>query len=230
MIHEHTVVDVHAPRLSTLKPAWLQWADAFADRRHAMPIYQLDRPAPRIHPTAFIHPEAVLIGDVTIGAQSSVWPGVVLRADFGQIRIGSRTSIQDCTVVYTTRQWPTVIGDECVVGHNTHLEGCTIEDRCLIGSGSVTPNRAFVGRGSIVGAQALIPEDPILGAEYLDAYIPSSGGSVKVTVIGDGGVAAPADHHRAQSGTSHTSAASGLSPRWCSLCAPMITVVSSSHR
>ncbi len=202
MIHEHTVVDVHAPRLSTLKPAWLQWADAFADRRHAVPIYQLDRPAPRIHPTAFIHPEAVLIGDVTIGAQSSVWPGVVLRADFGQIRIGSRTSIQDCT----------------------------IEDRCLIGSGSVTPNRAFVGRGSIVGAQALIPEDPILGAEYLDAYIPSSGGSVKVTVIGDGGVAAPADHHRAQSGTSHTSAASGLSPRWCSLCAPMITVVSSSHR
>jgi len=202
VIHEHTVVDVHAPRLSTLKPAWLQWADAFADRRHAMPIYQLDGPAPRIHPTAFIHPEAVLIGDVTIGAQSSVWPGVVLRADFGQIRIGSRTSIQDCT----------------------------IEDRCLIGSGSVTPNRAFVGRGSIVGAQALIPEDPILGAEYLDAYIPSSGGSVKVTVIGDGGVAAPADHHRAQSGTSHTSAASGLSPRWCSLCAPMITVVSSSHR
>jgi len=202
VIHEHTVVDVHAPRLSTLKPAWLQWADAFADRRHAVPIYQLDRPAPRIHPTAFIHPEAVLIGDVTIGAQSSVWPGVVLRADFGQIRIGSRTSIQDCT----------------------------IEDRCLIGSGSVTPNRAFVGRGSIVGAQALIPEDPILGAEYLDAYIPSSGGSVKVTVIGDGGVAAPADHHRAQSGTSHTSAASGLSPRWCSLCAPMITVVSSSHR
>jgi len=124
-----------------------------------MPIYQLDGPAPRIHPTAFIHPDAVLIGNVAIGAQSSVWPGAVLRADFGKICIGSRTSVQDGTVIHTTRQWPTIIGDECVVGHNTHLEGCTIEDRCLIGSGSVVLNRAFVGRGSIVGAQALVAED-----------------------------------------------------------------------
>jgi carbonic anhydrase/acetyltransferase-like protein (isoleucine patch superfamily) len=123
-----------------------------------MPLYRLDGPKPRIHPTAFIHPDAVLIGDVTVGAQSSVWAGAVLRADFGHIRIGDRTSIQDGTVLHTTEEWPTVIGDECVVGHNTHLEGCTVEDRCLIGSGSVTLNRAVIRRGSIVGAQALIPE------------------------------------------------------------------------
>ncbi|MGZ4522944.1 MAG: gamma carbonic anhydrase family protein [Mycobacteriaceae bacterium] len=123
-----------------------------------MPLYRLDGPKPRIHPTTFIHPDAVLIGDVTVGAQSSVWGGAVLRADFGHIRIGDRTSIQDGTVLHTTEEWPTVVGDECVVGHNTHLEGCTVEDRCLIGSGSVTLNRAVIRRGSIVGAQALIPE------------------------------------------------------------------------
>ncbi|MGZ4574148.1 MAG: gamma carbonic anhydrase family protein [Mycobacteriaceae bacterium] len=123
-----------------------------------MPLCRLDGPKPRIHPTTFIHPDAVLIGDVTVGAQSSVWGGAVLRADFGHIRIGDRTSIQDGTVLHTTEEWPTVVGDECVVGHNTHLEGCTVEDRCLIGSGSVTLNRAVIRRGSIVGAQALIPE------------------------------------------------------------------------
>jgi carbonic anhydrase/acetyltransferase-like protein (isoleucine patch superfamily) len=62
-------------------------------------------------------------------------------------------------VLHTTQDWPTIIGDECVVGHNTHLEGCTVEDRCLIGSGSVTLNRAVVRTGAVVGAAALIPED-----------------------------------------------------------------------
>lgn len=165
-----------------------------------MPIYQLDGPAPRIHPTAFIHPEAVIIGDVTIGAESSVWPGVVLRADFGQIRIGSRTSIQDGTVIHTTRQWPTVVGSECVVGHNAHLEGCIIEDRCLIGSGSVTLNRAFVGRGSIVGAQALVIEDFAAPAGSMVLGVPAKiRGSVDNTAWIDHGVAeyvAAAAHYR----------------------------------
>ncbi|MGZ4556527.1 MAG: gamma carbonic anhydrase family protein [Mycobacteriaceae bacterium] len=139
-----------------------------------MPIYQLDGPKPRIHPAAFIHPDAVIIGDVTIGSQSSVWAGAVLRADFGQIRIGSRTSIQDGTVLHTTAEWPTVIGDECVVGHNTHLEGCTVEDRCLIGSGSVTLNRAVIRRGSIVGAQALIPEGFEVPAGHMALGVPAT--------------------------------------------------------
>lgn len=123
-----------------------------------MTLYELQGQRPRIHPSAFIHPDAVLIGSVTIGEDSSVWPNAVLRADFGEIRVGARTSIQDGTVLHTTEDWPTVIGDECVVGHNAHLEGCTVEDRCLIGSGSVTLNRAIVRRGSVVGAQALVPE------------------------------------------------------------------------
>ncbi|HET9860072.1 MAG TPA: gamma carbonic anhydrase family protein [Nocardioidaceae bacterium] len=124
-----------------------------------MPVYALGDLEPDIHPDAYVHPDAVLIGAVVLGAESSVWPGAVLRADFGRILVGARTSIQDGTVLHTTVEWPTVVGDDCVVGHNAHLEGCTIEDRCLIGSGSVVLNRAVVRRGSVVGANALVTED-----------------------------------------------------------------------
>ena len=124
-----------------------------------MPVYALGDLAPEIHPDAYVHPDAVLIGAVALGAEASVWPGAVLRADFGRILVGRRTSIQDGTVVHTTREWPTVVGDDCVVGHNVHMEGCTVEDRCLIGSGSVVLNRAVVRRGSVVGANALVTED-----------------------------------------------------------------------
>jgi carbonic anhydrase/acetyltransferase-like protein (isoleucine patch superfamily) len=82
----------------------------------------------------------------------------VLRGDHGTIEVGARTSVQDGTVVHTTREWPTVIGAECVVGHNAHLEGCVVADRCLIGSGSVVLNRAQVGKGAVVAAAALVPE------------------------------------------------------------------------
>ena len=107
-----------------------------------MPVYALDSLVPQIHPYAFVHPGAVVIGNVEIGAQSSIWPGAVLRADFGRIVIGERTSIQDGTVIHATEEWATMIGDDCVVGHNAHLEGCTVENRCLVGSGSVVLNRA----------------------------------------------------------------------------------------
>ena len=123
-----------------------------------MPIYALGEYEPDIDPLAYVHPEAVVIGRVTLGPESSVWPGAVLRGDHGMISVGARTSIQDGTVLHTTEPWPTVIGADCVVGHNTHLEGCTVHDGCLIGSGSVTLNRAVVGAGSVIGAQALVPE------------------------------------------------------------------------
>jgi carbonic anhydrase/acetyltransferase-like protein (isoleucine patch superfamily) len=123
-----------------------------------LPIYALGDVEPEIDPSAFVHPDAVIIGQVRIGAESSVWPCAVLRGDHGTIEVGARTSIQDGTVVHTTHDWPTVIGTECVVGHNAHLEGCVVGDRCLIGSGSVTLNRATVGDGALVGASALVPE------------------------------------------------------------------------
>src|SRR5690606_5175753 len=106
-------------------------------RAATVPIYALGDQVPDIHPDAYVHPDAVVIGSVVIGADSSVWPTAVLRGDDGFIRVGERTSIQDGSIVHTTWNHPTTIGDECTIGHNVHLEGCTIEDKALIGSGSI---------------------------------------------------------------------------------------------
>jgi carbonic anhydrase/acetyltransferase-like protein (isoleucine patch superfamily) len=120
-----------------------------------MPIYALGDLAPTIADDAYIHPDAVLIGDVTIGSESTVWPGAVLRGDSGPITIGARTSIQDGTVVHTTEWAPTHVGDGCVIGHIVHLEGCIIEDDSLVGSGSVVLHHAVVRSGALVGANAV---------------------------------------------------------------------------
>jgi carbonic anhydrase/acetyltransferase-like protein (isoleucine patch superfamily) len=136
-------------------------------------IYALDDDEPDIDETAYIAPEAVVIGRVWIGPQASVWPGAVLRGDHGPIRVGARTSVQDGTIVHVTANWPTVIGDDCVVGHNAHLEGCVIESGCLIGSGSVTLNRVVVGAGSIVAAGAVVGEGFQVPAGSLVAGVPA---------------------------------------------------------
>jgi len=122
----------------------------------AMALYALGDRTPTIDPTAFVHPDAVLIGDVVIGPESSVWPTAVLRGDHGTIRVGAQTSIQDGSILHCTSTLDTVVGDRCTVGHNVHLEGCTIEDDCLIGSGSVVLHEAIIRSGSLVGAQALV--------------------------------------------------------------------------
>jgi carbonic anhydrase/acetyltransferase-like protein (isoleucine patch superfamily) len=138
-----------------------------------VPIYALGDDEPDIDETAYVHPDAVVIGRVILGAEASVWPGAVLRGDHGFIQVGARTSVQDGTVVHTTHDWPTVIGAECVVGHNAHLEGCTVADRCLIGSGSVTLNRAKIGAGSIVAAGALVTEGFEVPAGALVTGVPA---------------------------------------------------------
>src|SRR5579872_5126930 len=148
-----------------------------------VPIYALGEWEPEIDPAAFVHPDAVVIGRVRIGAEASVWPCAVLRGDHGTIEIGARTSVQDGTVVHTTHEWPTLIGAECVVGHNAHLEGCVVEDRCLIGSGSITLNRARVGTGAIVAAAALIPEGFEVPSRALAAGVPAT--IKKTNVPGD---------------------------------------------
>lgn len=124
-----------------------------------MPIYALGDAVPSIHPDAYIHPDAVIIGNVRIGAGSSVWPGAVVRGDEGAIVIGERTSIQDNSVLHTTVEDPTIVGDDCVVGHMVHLEGCTIEDGCLIGNMSVVLHRVVVRTGAIVAANAVVLDD-----------------------------------------------------------------------
>lgn len=125
-----------------------------------MPVYALGDLTPAIAPTAFVHPEAVIIGQVTIGEESSIWPGAVLRGDGDAgIVIGARTSIQDNAVLHTTDEVATTVGDDCVIGHLAHLEGCTIEDGCLVGTGSIVLHYAVVRSGALVGAAALVPNN-----------------------------------------------------------------------
>ena len=123
----------------------------------AMPVYALGDRVPTIDPSAFVHPDAVVIGNVTIGAEASIWPTAVLRGDYGRIEVGERTSIQDGTVVHATAELPTVIGSDCVVGHIAHLEGCVIEPHALVGSGAVVLHRAIVRSHALVGANAVVP-------------------------------------------------------------------------
>jgi carbonic anhydrase/acetyltransferase-like protein (isoleucine patch superfamily) len=122
-----------------------------------MAIYALGDRVPEIHPDAFVHPDATVIGSVVLGAESSVWPRAVLRGDYGSITVGARTSIQDGSVIHTTEEQPTVIGDDCVIGHLVHMECCTIESASLVGSGSIVLHRAIVRTNALVGAAALIP-------------------------------------------------------------------------
>jgi carbonic anhydrase/acetyltransferase-like protein (isoleucine patch superfamily) len=136
-------------------------------------IWALDGIAPQIDPSAWVHPDATVIGRVRLGPEASIWPQAVLRGDYGEIRVGARTSIQDGTVLHTTERWPTVIGDECVVGHLAHLEGCTVGNRCLIGSNSVVLNRAVIGAGSLVGAGALVAEDTVVPPDHRALGIPA---------------------------------------------------------
>lgn len=121
-----------------------------------MPIYALGDRTPTIHPDAYVHPDAVIIGSVTIGAHSSIWPGAVLRGDDGDIIIGERTSIQDGSVLHTTHIFPTIVGNDCVIGHIVHLEGCTIEDGSLVGNGSIVMHRVIVRSGAVVAANAVL--------------------------------------------------------------------------
>jgi carbonic anhydrase/acetyltransferase-like protein (isoleucine patch superfamily) len=120
-------------------------------------VYALGEDRPQISPLAYIHPDATIIGRVTIGPDSSVWPHAVLRGDFGEIIIGSGSNIQDGTVIHSTDRQSTRIGDFCVIGHLAQLEGCVVEDGALVGSTAVVLQEAVIGAGALVGAAALVP-------------------------------------------------------------------------
>ncbi len=129
-----------------------------------MPIYALGERTPTIADDAFVHPDAVIIGDVQIGSLSTIWPGAVLRGDYGRIIIGERTSIQDGTVIHATEKLNTVVGDDCVVGHIAHLEGCVVGNRVLIGNGSIVMHDAVIGDGATVAAGAVVRNRTIVPA------------------------------------------------------------------
>jgi carbonic anhydrase/acetyltransferase-like protein (isoleucine patch superfamily) len=150
-----------------------------------MPIYALGDRTPSIHDDAFIHPDAVIIGDVRVGANSSVWPSAVLRGDYGTVIVGERTSIQDGAIIHAVPDFPTVIGDDCVIGHLAHLEGCVIESRALVGSGSIVLHQATVHSGATVGAGAVIRNRMDVPANALAVGVPAT---IKLDVSGEEGI------------------------------------------
>jgi carbonic anhydrase/acetyltransferase-like protein (isoleucine patch superfamily) len=114
---------------------------------------------PKVAPSCYIDPSAQLIGDVTIGDKSSVWPNATIRGDVHWIRIGEGTSIQDNSVLHVeSGKHPLTVGNYVTVGHSAVLHGCTIEDDCIIGIGAIVLNGAVVGKGSVIAAGALVSE------------------------------------------------------------------------
>ena len=121
-----------------------------------MTISALGDLVPKIAPTAWVHPDATIIGDVEIGEGSSIWPGAVLRGDFGTIRIGARTSIQDNAVLHSGPSAPTVVGDECIVAHLAFIETAVVEDLCLVAIGAQMLPRSILRRGATAAAGAVL--------------------------------------------------------------------------
>ena len=129
-----------------------------------MSIYQLDDLVPEVDPSAFVADSAQVIGDVNLGADSSVWFGTVIRGDSDHIRVGAGSNIQDASVLHADRGFPLTIGERVTVGHQVMLHGCTIGDETLIGIGAVVLNGAKIGKNCLVGAGSLVTE----GKEFPD--------------------------------------------------------------
>ncbi|MEC8999360.1 MAG: gamma carbonic anhydrase family protein [Actinomycetota bacterium] len=139
-----------------------------------MAVYALGDRVPDVDPSAYVHPLAVVIGSVVLGPEASVWPNAVLRADDNEIRIGARTSVQDNAVLHCTSHLPTLVGEDVTLGHLCHLEGCTIEDRALVGVGAVVLHEAVVGRGSIVGANAVVRNGQVVPPLSMALGVPAT--------------------------------------------------------
>lgn len=129
---------------------------------------------PAVHPTCYIDPSAQVLGDVTLGEQSSVWMNAVLRGDVNSIHVGPRSNIQDCAVLHGQRHlFSVTIGELCTVGHNATVHGCLLEDAVLIGIGATVLNNARIGTGSIVAAGAVVPEGTVVPPRSLVAGVPA---------------------------------------------------------
>jgi carbonic anhydrase/acetyltransferase-like protein (isoleucine patch superfamily) len=118
---------------------------------------------PAVDPTAYVDESAQVIGDVEIGAESSIWMSVVIRGDVNRIRIGRRSNVQDGTVIHVQRDtYPTTIGDAVTIGHSAMVHGCTISNRVLIGIGAIVLNGAEIGEDCIIAAAALVTERTVI--------------------------------------------------------------------
>ncbi|HVH16619.1 MAG TPA: gamma carbonic anhydrase family protein [Candidatus Angelobacter sp.] len=123
-----------------------------------MPEYPLGSKKPRIHRSAILAPSCTIIGDVVIGPRTSIWPGAVLRGDYGYVRIGSDCSIQDNAVVHCSGENPAIVGKGVTVAHGAIVHACRIGDECLIGAGAIIFDGASVGKHSILGVGCILLE------------------------------------------------------------------------
>lgn len=135
---------------------------------------------PKIHDTAFIAPGCSIIGDVEIGAGSSIWYNCVLRADVSHIRIGERTNVQDGSVLHcdgpkpdTPKGCPLIIGDDVLIGHMAMVHGCTIADRGFVGLGAIAMNQSVIGSDAMLAAGAMLTERKVVGDRELWAGRPA---------------------------------------------------------
>jgi carbonic anhydrase/acetyltransferase-like protein (isoleucine patch superfamily) len=128
---------------------------------------------PKVHPSAFIAPTAVLIGDVEVGEESSIWFGAVIRADNGPIRIGARSNVQDNAVIHVGEHSQTIIGNDVTIGHCALMEDCVIEDGALIGSNAVILNYARIGSRALIGAGSVVASGAQIPAEVVAAGAPA---------------------------------------------------------
>ena len=163
-----------------------------------MPIYSLDGVSPNLPPKGeyWIAPDANIIGEVTLGANVSIWFGATLRGDNEPIEVGEGSNVQEACVLHTDIGFPLVVGRRCTIGHRATLHGCAIGHDCLIGMGATVMNGAAVGAGSVVGAGALIPEGKSFPPCSLILGVP---GQAVRQLSGDQRkpFAAAADHYRA---------------------------------
>ena len=127
-----------------------------------MPVLSYKNLSPELGEEVFIAPGAYVLGQVTIGARTSIWFGAVVRGDMESIRIGEESNIQDNVTMHVDCDYPTVVGDRVTVGHNAILHGCIVEDGCLIGMGSVLLNGSVIGRDSLIAAGSLITQGTII--------------------------------------------------------------------
>jgi carbonic anhydrase/acetyltransferase-like protein (isoleucine patch superfamily) len=145
-----------------------------AERRGAEPHGPLHSNRLDLHPEAFVAPGAVVVGRVALGARSSVWYGCVLRGDLEPIRVGSRTNIQDLTLVHVDAGFPVTIGDDVTVGHRVVVHGCVVEDEALIGMGAVLLTGSRIGKGALIAAGAVVREGFEVPPGMVAAGVPAS--------------------------------------------------------
>ncbi len=128
---------------------------------------------PLVDPDAYIDPSAQVIGEVTIGAGSSVWPLSLVRGDQNRIQIGRNTNVQDGSMLHVAPDYPLIIGDNVTIGHRSVVHGCTVMDNCRIGIGAVVLNGAVVEEWAQVGAGALVPPGKVVPSGWLVRGVPA---------------------------------------------------------